>query len=503
MSDFVFDDNGASNEAIVKALYENYESIYAIDALTSAYRCFHESDSYRSLKLAGSGEDFFGALKNNIPKLIYEGDREYVLKKLSKENLFEGLERAKYYEFVYRLNIDSNALYHKLRATKALLGGRPHILIGIMNVDMSFRRDRANVDQISSMQSKEKNLLDAILASADGYIEANLTKDLILSISPYQHLKDKLSLEGGLIEGEPLTYTRWAKWICDTMVVEGKERFVEIGDRGYLINCFEQGERRASVSFTALHDDGRKQPCRKVFYLYRDEATKDILSFGVIYDLTQQQRREKELEELQYKLQMSRIRNFTSQMQPHFLYNALGSIQEIILENPEYASDLLGDFTIHLRSCIRAMSNDAPISFRQELSNIRAYVNIEKMRLGEKLKVIYDISAADFDIVPLSIQPLVENAIRHGIYGRGERGGTLTLTTEELDDRRLIRVEDDGVGFDASRFGEDMYGERTESTGIRNITFRLEKMMGAEVRVESEIGVGTRVTVSIPKEPRE
>ena len=196
---------------------------------------------------------------------------------------------------------------------------------------------------------------------------------------------------------------------------------------------------------------------------------------------------------------MSRIRNFTSQMQPHFLYNALGSIQEVMLEDPQYASELLGVFTAHLRSCIRSMTSDAPIPFAQELSNIKAYVNIEKMRLGKKLKMDYDIETCDFLILPLSIQPIVENAIRHGVYPKGEEGGTVTLKTRQEGDRILIIVEDDGVGFDVEEFRESLRSGKTDSAGLKNISFRLDRMLQASLDIESRNGEGTKVTISIPK----
>ena len=210
--------------------------------------------------------------------------------------------------------------------------------------------------------------------------------------------------------------------------------------------------------------------------------------------------REEDLRKLEDALHMSRIHNFTSQMQPHFLYNALGSIQEIMLTDPEYASRLLGDFTVHLRSCVRAMTHDEPIPFSQELENIRAYANIEKMRFGNRLEMRYDIEAPDFFVPPLTIQPLVENAIRHGIYQRGRQGGTVTLRTWEDRPGFVIRVEDDGVGFNVKKMQRELAEGKRDSTGLQNITFRLEKLMGASVEIRSVPGRGTAVTVRIPRD---
>lgn len=489
-----------SKQAILRALFENYESIYAVDAETSSFQCFHESDSYSSLKLDDRGDDFFKSLESDVIKSIYEKDRQFVQMKLSKDAISEGLKKERFYSFVYRLMIDGKPLYHKLRATMEDVGGRPHYLIGIRNVDQAFRQDRELVKKISSMHGKEITHLEAILAGAEGYLEANLTKDIITEFSPYKnsvvlplefHKKAKLGT---------LAYSEFMKWHIENMLVLNKEPFTKISDRHYLIDCFNKEERRASASFSMKTVDDQIQPCKIVFYLYKDASSGDILSFCVLYDLTEQQRKEKELKDLENELQRIRLRNFTSQMQPHFLYNALGSIQEIILDDPKYASELIGDFTIHLRSCIRAMANDDQIPFSQELENIRAYINIEKMRLGNKLSVFFDIRAQDFSILPLSVQPIVENAIRHGIYGRGEKGGEVSVITEKNEGTVIITVKDNGVGFDVEEYEKEMSDGTKDSTGLKNIVFRLNKMMNATVNIQSVRGVGTSVTITIPKE---
>jgi len=490
---------GLSSEAIMRALFENYESIYDIDAETSAYQCYHESNLYSELGIKSSGEDFFAVLSSNIPKIIYPEDQPYVRKMLFRETMLRVLKKDRYYSFVYRLMLGGKPVYHKVRATLETVNGRRHILLGVRNVDETIRQEKAHTEAIVSMYQKEKNHMEAILASAEGYIEVNLTRDRVLEMSP-----NPVSASGSpVIEvpflGYPLLYSVLNRWIMENRIVENRERYEKVSDREFLITGFTQGEKRASVYFSSRRKDGGVQPCREVFYLYQDNPSGDIMALCVIYDLTEQQRKEKELQELESKLQMSRIRNSTSQMQPHFLYNALGSIQEIVLTDPEYASRLIGDFTTHMRSCVRAMSSDALIPFEQELSNIKAYVNIEKMRFGDKLNVVYDVEASDFMILPLSIQPLVENAIRHGIYERGAKGGTVTVRSREYEDRWVVEVEDDGVGFDVAAFQEMIETGKKDSTGLKNLIFRLDTVMKADVEVQSTVGSGTRVTVSIPK----
>lgn len=228
-----------------------------------------------------------------------------------------------------------------------------------------------------------------------------------------------------------------------------------------------------------------------------------MYGYSIIIDLSEYKKKQEEMElelsETKAQLLQARITNANSQMQPHFLYNALASIREIVLEDPEYASDLLFDFSTHLRACIRSMSNDSMVSFSQELDNIKAYVNIEQMRFGKKLKVSYDIEETDFEIVPLSLQPIVENAIRHGIYERGRAGGTVYIKTYAEDNSWVIQIADDGVGFDVEEMWAQIKSGQRDSTGLQNMVLRFEKQMKATVDIRSSVGIGTKVTIYIPK----
>ncbi len=214
--------------------------------------------------------------------------------------------------------------------------------------------------------------------------------------------------------------------------------------------------------------------------------------------LKMQQELQQELTNVKYELEQSRIKNANSQMQPHFLYNALSSIREIVLEDPQYASDLIYDFTTHLRACIRSMSGDSMISFGQELENIKAYVNIEKMRFGNKLSIEYDCHETEFDLIPLSIQPLVENAIRHGIFERGAAGGTVIVRSSRGENCFVVCVEDNGTGFDFDEIMAQVKSGKRDSNGLSNLIFRFKTLMNATVNVESKPGSGTKITVTIP-----
>ncbi|MDO4541851.1 MAG: histidine kinase [Bacillota bacterium] len=205
-----------------------------------------------------------------------------------------------------------------------------------------------------------------------------------------------------------------------------------------------------------------------------------------------------DVNEMRKELENSRIKAMIAQMQPHFLYNALSSIRAMIKIEPNYAYDLMHDFTVHLRCSIQALSSDSPIPFKDELKNVKAYLNIEYMRFGDRLKVDYEIGCDDFKIIPLAVQPLVENSVKHGIHPKGEEGGRVVLRTSQTDTHYIIEVEDDGVGFNVA----EVMHYTGDSVGLRNLIFRMKSLMNSDVVIDSKLNEGTRVTIKIPKKER-
>ena len=483
-------------DGMMQALSARYESIYLINPVTGAYTCYHESESHGELGVETAGDDFYAAMDEKVPLRIHPDDVDYFREMISEENILNNTENGESYSFYYRIYTDTNeTVYHKIKATRRIIGDTEQLLLGIRDIDAMMKREKAQEDIRQSMLLKERNHMQAILASAAGYMEINLSKDTILD---QKNRYDKEYNFPNRTEAET-NYSKYIEWLAQNAILDNKEKFLQTNNRQNLIRNYSKGILRATVSFNSINTSGLVQPCRQVIYLYQDTTSDDIMCFNVIYDLTEQQKAEKEMKQLKEQLQMSRLRVFTGQMQPHFLYNALGSIQEVILENPKYASELVGNFSVHLRASIRAMASDDPIPFEQELQNIKAYVEIEKMRFGDKLKVEYDIRATDFLISPLSIQPLVENSIRHGIYERGKQGGTVTITSMETDDKWIITVKDNGVGFNQDKMFENMKNGNNHSSGLKNLIFRLNKVMNAQVEVKSKINEGTEITVTIPK----
>ena len=199
---------------------------------------------------------------------------------------------------------------------------------------------------------------------------------------------------------------------------------------------------------------------------------------------------------LNAKLTESRIATMISQIQPHFIYNTLGTIEQLCITEPKAASKLVRNFSLYLRGNFSELDNAKPIRFSQEMNHVKHYTDIEQVRFPD-MTIQYDLRSVEFLLPALSVQPLVENAIKHGLMGL-EEGGIVTISAYETKESYVVEVTDDGVGFDMNA-GYD----ETKHVGIKNIRGRIEAMCGGTLTIESEIGKGTKATIKIPKEVAE
>lgn len=179
-----------------------------------------------------------------------------------------------------------------------------------------------------------------------------------------------------------------------------------------------------------------------------------------------------------------------SQINPHFVYNTLSTIAAMCDTAPKQAKYLTIDFSQYLRRNIGTLSGEELIPLEQEMDHVACYLKIEKARFRERLNIHYAIQCKDFKLPPLTIQPLVENAVKHGITKKAE-GGTVKITTREEEKCYVVEIIDDGVGFDTST--AEMH------VGLQNVQSRLASTCKGELSVKSTLGVGTRVTIEIPK----
>lgn len=201
-----------------------------------------------------------------------------------------------------------------------------------------------------------------------------------------------------------------------------------------------------------------------------------------------------QVQKLEQELQESRISIMLSQLRPHFLFNVLNSIYYLCGKNPETAKKMVEKFSTYLRNNLDSLDQKTMIPFHTEFDHIQTYLELEKLRFDEELTIVYDIQADYFSLPVLTVQPLVENAVKHGITKKSG-GGILTLSTREETERYVITVADTGVGFDQEHYMDD----GKTHIGIENVRQRLEHMAGGTLKITSIPGEGTTAVIIIPK----
>ena len=187
-----------------------------------------------------------------------------------------------------------------------------------------------------------------------------------------------------------------------------------------------------------------------------------------------------------------RIRIMMSQIQPHFLYNTLSTIQALCRTDPEKAFDVTERFGTYLRQNLDALRQTQCIPVEKELEHTRVYTEIEALRFPN-VHVEYEIRDTGFSLPALTIQPLVENAIRHGVRIRED--GRVRIQTRDAEDFHEITITDNGIGFDA------LSAENANDAhiGLRNVKERLAAQCGSSMEIVSEADHGTTITIRIPK----
>lgn len=202
---------------------------------------------------------------------------------------------------------------------------------------------------------------------------------------------------------------------------------------------------------------------------------------------------EHELSIQKSELTEAKISLMSSQINPHFLFNTLSSIAILCEKDSKQAKYLTLEFASYMRNVAEDLDTLSTIPFSKELMHTEHYINVEKIRFGEKLQFDFDIEQMDFKLPPLTLQPLVENAIKHGVIPN--EGGLVIIETTSDEAFNYIHIMDDGVGFDPDKISDNV-----KHLGISNIRKRLKYMCCGELIISSEIGKGTHAIIRIPKE---
>jgi two-component system LytT family sensor kinase len=208
-----------------------------------------------------------------------------------------------------------------------------------------------------------------------------------------------------------------------------------------------------------------------------------------------------ELDQSRQRLAEAEVRALRAQISPHFIYNALTAIASFVRTDPSRARELLLEFADFTRYSFRRHGDFT--SLAEELRNIDRYLLLERARFGDRLEVSLRIAPEVLPVaVPfLCLQPLVENAVRHGLQGRDGRG-RITIVAADVGAECQISVEDDGAGMDPERLRSTLAGNSdSDSTGLANVDLRLRSVFGGDygLVVETALGAGTKVSMRVPK----
>ena len=280
--------------------------------------------------------------------------------------------------------------------------------------------------------------------------------------------------------------------VREFFITKGKERFLYIGSTLPLLSFI------IDVIMTDLGLWKGGVSSKYVFVVFFVAAMVVVLKVipNGINALSKAKELETEKILLNAQLTESRISTMMSQIRPHFIYNTLGSIEQLCNIDPEKAGELVHNFAKYLRGNFGELDNPKPILMSQEMEHVRHYISIENVRFPD-MTFSFEMNSDDFHIPALTIQPIVENAIKHGLM-KLSKGGTIRVVSYETDTHYCVSVEDDGVGFNTTELLDDR-----KHVGIRNIRGRLKAMVNGILEIESTEGVGTTVLIKIPKEARE
>ncbi len=206
-----------------------------------------------------------------------------------------------------------------------------------------------------------------------------------------------------------------------------------------------------------------------------------------------------EADRLKDKIMATEMSFLQAQIKPHFLYNALSAIANVCEKDGKQAGKLIIDLAIYLRGSLEFNNLDKLTTIEKELAFVDTYFHIEQARFGQKIQLQKKIEIPlDIQIPVLILQPLVENAVRHGI-SKKPGGGTVTVQMIKKDEKIYIEIKDDGVGISGEKLAVLLNGSgQNRSVGLQNIHNRLLKLYGRGLEISSEPG-NTCVKLSIPE----
>jgi len=365
------------------------------------------------------------------------------------------------------------ALMIQNRVEFALSHTEPHVLIRTISVIIGYSlRPVILLLYFYIVDEQSTHLLARVLVGVNAFVY------LTALVSPLSfYISDVNVFHRG-----PLGFTSHiiSAFLLAALVVQTIRRYGKLGKMELFIPQFNAGLIVASVYMDTFHQNAQ---C-PISYLTMAVITCSLFYYIWLH-LQFVREHERDLQAEQ------RIRIMMTQIQPHFLFNTITAFTSLCRIDPIKAEDVATKFAGYLRRNLYSLNVEGCVPFRQELEHTQLYADIEMVRF-DNVRVEYDIGDDDFELPPLTVQPMVENAISHGVRIRDK--GIVRVVTYRAEDGHKIVVEDNGVGFEAQKL--DSLSE--EHVGLRNVRERIESMCGGTLVVESTADVGTKVTITIP-----
>ena len=283
------------------------------------------------------------------------------------------------------------------------------------------------------------------------------------------------------------------------VLADGRPRFME---KGHPADGRPLDGPLKSAIAVPLAKGGR--PVGTLSFYGGPQTALDEIDFQIALGLAHLFSTQLELEDIRIQSELranAEIRRPQAQINPHFLFNALNTIGSFCRTDPQQARRLIRELSTYLRRNLDR--GDAFVSLAEELEQVRSYLSIEQARFGDRIAAFIDIQAecADWPIPPLVIQPLVENAVKHGLGGR-ENGGWVRVEARRRSDALQIRVSDNGIGMPPDA-GRRRSQQGPAGIGLANIRQRLAHIYGPDcrLRIDSRPDAGVTVRLRIPRRP--
>lgn len=197
-----------------------------------------------------------------------------------------------------------------------------------------------------------------------------------------------------------------------------------------------------------------------------------------------------------FKTNQEKNQLLLNQIKPHFIYNCLSNIKYLYKHDVELADKAMVSFTNYLRHNIDHLGVNTPIPFKREMNNIQNYLSLAVIRYNNAFKVVYNIEFEDFNIYPFTLQPLIENAVKHGV-SHMKGSGIINFSVSRKEDNIIISIKDNGKGFDSSIF-DSSSSDEVKHVGLMNTINRIQLYLNGSITIESAPEDGTLITITFP-----